>query len=506
MIKIFNASQIRDADSYTISHEPIHSIDLMERAAEKIVEELINLYKEKVPFAIFCGSGNNGGDGLAVARLLSLKDYKVEVYFAKISNRFSDDFSINLDRLKQIKTLNISEISDKVQLPAFNKNTVLIDALFGSGLTRPLTGFSAEIVNYLNNLHCDIISIDIPSGLFGEENSSQQNAIVKAKYTLTFEFPYLSFFFPENEEYVGTFKVLPIGIHPDYVNNTQCNRFFIQQEDIIKYYKVRKNFSHKGQFGHALLLAGNYGTAGANILAARGCLRSGIGLLTCHVPKCNVQILQMSVPEALLSVDDEQFVISNLPEFAKFNIAAIGPGIGFDEKTEIAVKTLITHFKKPIIFDADAITILGKNKNWLDLISENSVFTPHIKEFERLAGPSENNFRRNERQIKFSVKYKCFVVLKGAYTAITTPDGKCFFNSTGNPGMAKGGSGDVLTGILLALSAQGYPIEDAVIMAVYLHGLAGDIAAEKFGQTAMTSGDIVSGIADAFRKIESNKL
>jgi NAD(P)H-hydrate epimerase len=499
-MKIFKSAQIREADAFTIANEPVSSIELMERAASGLVSEIIKLYQYDTIFIIFCGPGNNGGDGLALARLLTEKKYSVEVFIPKISNRFSDDFTINFNRLKQFKNIEIFEISDKNSFPKFQKNTVIIDALFGSGLTRPLSGFSCEIVDFLNNSGCEIVSVDIPSGLSGEENFEENKTVIKAAYTLTFEFPFLSFFLPENEDFIGDFKIIPIGIHPEFIKKTETEYFYIEKDEIQSKLKKRKKFSHKGNYGHGLLLAGSYGKAGACTLATRSCLRTGIGLLTAHVPKCNYQIQQITNPEAMLTIDAEENFIAELPDLSKYNAAAIGPGIGFSKKTKFLLKDLILNFKHPIVFDADAITILGENKNWLAEIPENSVFTPHPKEFERLVGTSENNFQRNRMQIEFSKKYKCFVVLKGAYSSISTPDGKCFFNSAGNPGMAKGGSGDVLTGMILAMLAQNYLPEDAVLLSVYFHGLAGDLAAEKLGQISMTSADLCDFISKAFTK------
>ena len=449
---------------------------------------------------MFCGLGNNGGDGLAIARLLHPKNYKIEVIIVRHSDKQSEDFSINLERLKQIPDVKITEIIEGDSFPVINSDEVVIDSLFGSGLTKPVKGFTAEVIEHLNNTKANIISIDVPSGLFCDESSIKSaSAIIKANYTLTFQLPKLAFLLAENEHYVGSWKILPIGLSKDYINNAATSDYFTDISDIHKIYKPRNKFSHKGNYGHALLVSGSYGKMGAAVLASKACLRSGVGLLTTHVPKCGYLILQSTVPEAMVSIDYSDIQFSDLIDFADYNAVAVGPGIGTYPETQKALNLLIEDISLPLIIDADAINILGENRAWLTSVPKNSIFTPHPKEFERLTKKTDNNFYRLALQKEFSVKYGVYVILKGAHTAITTPEGNCYFNPTGNPGMATAGSGDVLTGILLGLMAQNYNSFEASVMAVFIHGLAGDIAACEKGYESLIAGDIIQNLGNAFR-------
>lgn len=493
-MKIFKAAQVRDADLYTIENEPILSINLMERAAKRCTEKIIELFDSKNNIKIFAGPGNNGGDGLAIARLLSQKKYSVQVFILKFTGNFSEDFKTNRKRLENINNVCVNEIFNIADFPKINKNDIIIDAIFGSGLTRPLTGFVKNVVEKINSLHSKVIAIDIPSGLSGEQNDIKKQTIIQANYTLTFEFPFLSFFHPESEKFIGWFHIIPIGISKEYVKNTKSDFYYIEATDISSKIKKRTKFSHKGTFGHTLIIAGSYGMAGACIFASKAAQKSGVGLVTAVVPKCNYQILQIASPETMLIIDENEKFITKLPELEKYNSIAIGPGIGFGEETKDLLKKLIKKTDKPIIFDADAITILGNNKEWLNNVPINSIFTPHPKEFERIAGKWSFDYEKINLQIKFSKKYKSFVVLKGANTSITTPEGKCYFNSTGNPGMATGGSGDVLTGIIAAITAQDHSIEDALILAVYFHGKAGDNALQKMNESSITASDIINNL------------
>jgi len=362
---------------------------------------------------------------------------------------------------------------------------------------------AADIVKAINETKAEVISIDIPSGLMGEDNSANDlSAIIKANYTLTFEFPKISFLFPENNTYVGHWEVLPIGLHKQAIQQTDSNFMYLSKDFIAGKIKKREKFSHKGTYGHALLIAGSYGKMGAAVLASRACLRSGVGLLTTHIPRLGYEIMQNSVAEAMASIDDSDIVFSSLPELTNYTAIGIGPGIDKKEVTHLALVELMYAKPSKLVLDADAINILAENMLEITLLPENTILTPHPKEFERLAGPFENTYGRLQLQLQFSVQYKVIVICKGAHTCITFPDGKVFFNSTGNAGMATGGSGDVLTGIILGLLAQEYSIQDAALVGVYLHGLAGDLAARRLGQHAMIAGDIIDELGEAFLSLE----
>lgn len=501
-MKILPIEKIREADAYTLKHEPIADIDLMERAATELFEWIEAKTDPDKKINIICGLGNNSGDGFAVARMLKNAEFEVEVFIVLYADKMSPSCKTNYERVKKMNTIKITELREKDRVPEFTENEVVIDAIFGSGLTRPVTGFIGNIVDQINESKAIVISIDAPSGFFCDTtNTTNDGSIIKADYTLTIQFPKYGFLFPENDEYVGHWEVLPIGLHPEFIDQVEVKNHFITIKDCKEIIKPRKKFAHKGIYGHGLLIAGGYGKMGAAVLAAKAGLKAGAGLITTHIPAKGNDIIQTAVPAGMVSIDTNEKVFSEVPDLSKYNAIAIGPGIGTKEPTRKALKLLIQNNNLPVIFDADALNILSENKTWIPFIPENSIFTPHPKEFERLIGPSSDDFERNQLQREFSVKYHVYVILKGAHTVISCPDGACYFNSTGNPGMATGGSGDVLTGILLGLKAQGYTSLETCILGVYLHGLAGDIAAEKWGLEALTAGNITHNLGKAFKKL-----
>ena len=505
-MKILTASQIREADEHTLINEPIKSIDLMERASKACVDWIINKFDNKYNFKIFCGLGNNGGDGLVIARLLKAENYNIEVFKINYSDKCTRDFLSNEKRLRKIKEIKFVDVykNDDLKKIDINPNSIIIDAIFGSGLSKPIDGFVADVVYFVNKSNSIKISIDIPSGLFCEDNSNNNfENILKANITLTFEFPKLSFMFPENSQYIGEFEILPIGLNSEFIANSETMKHFIIKEDVKSILKARNKFSHKGNFGHAFLVAGSIGRIGAAVLASKACLKTGAGLLTTHVPKCGCQILQTILPEAMIDIDENEEIISSFIDISKYSAVGIGPGIGTQKETQNALKLMIQNSCWQMIFDADAINIISENKTWLSFLPKNSIFTPHPKEFERLCGKSINEIDRLEKQLEFSRKYSAFVVLKGAHTSISCPDGNIYFNSTGNPGMATAGSGDVLTGIILSLLVQGYSSKHACILGVYIHGLAGDLAADVIGQESLISTNIIEYLGYAFKNIRN---
>lgn len=498
MQKVFTVDKIRLADQFTIENEPIKSIDLMERAAIACFDWLLERTSKTQSFIVFCGPGNNGGDGLAIARLLSDHNFKVRVFILE-AERYSPDFEINKDRLKNAKGLEVNTLKADADFPQINTQEIIIDALFGSGLSKPLVGLVAELIKYLNQQDVLKIAIDIPTGLFTDKSSESKNAMrFQADYTLSFQFPKLAFFMPENDAFVGDWQVLDIGLSQKYIQETETPYYFIVPNSAKELIRPRAKFSHKGSFGHGLLIAGSLGKMGAAVLAGKAVLRSGAGLVTVHHPKNGLAVIPASVPELMTSIDENETVFSKISELSNYSAIAIGPGLGTAKQSQIAFKRLIQESKVPLVIDADALNILAENKTWLSFLPKDSILTPHIKEFGRLVGEVDTDFDRLEKQIAFSKTHQVYLILKGAHTSIASPDGKVFFNSTGNPGMATGGSGDVLTGILLGLKAQNYTSLHASILAVFLHGLAGDFAAENKGQVSLIAGDIVESIPEAF--------
>jgi ADP-dependent NAD(P)H-hydrate dehydratase / NAD(P)H-hydrate epimerase len=503
-MKVFDAKQIHEIDEYTIRHEPVTSIDLMERAATACVNWITSRILPGEHIKVFAGPGNNGGDGWAIARLMAdLGCTHIDLYLLQISQIISADSVINRRRLESQRKVGIFEISSESDFPVIEKRDVVIDALFGSGLSRPLGGLSASLVDLINASGSRILSIDIPSGMHGEDNTLYTGAIVRASDTLSFEFPKRSFFYAENVAFTGDWHILPIGLHPRIISEKHTPFQYLTFADVRGIFRKRNRFSHKGTYGHALLIAGSYGMMGAAILASRACLKAGVGLLTSHVPRIGYPIMQGIVPESIYSVDSSDRFFSEVPAKKEYSATAIGPGIGADPVTVQAFEVLLRSSVLPLVIDADALNILASNPDLYQLLPAGSILTPHPGEFDRMAGASENGFRRNERQIEFAVIHKVIVVLKGACSSIAMPDGTCFFNSTGNPGMATAGSGDVLTGIILSLLAQGYPPTEVALLSTFVHGLAGDLAAMETGQQALIASDIVDNLGKAFLKIEN---
>ncbi len=502
MIKILPVEKIRDADAYTIKNEPIASIDLMERAVFQCFEWIIKKKPTQKSIKIFCGTGNNGGDGLVLARLLAAAKFNIETYIVRFSKKSSADFQTNYERLKSMQQSNILDIIELNDIPSISPEDLVIDALFGSGLTKPPEGIAASTIMAINQSKAIVISIDIPSGMFSDSlTDTRKGPVVFADYTLTFELPKFSFFFPESDVMIGQWHVLPIGLSSVFINAEKVNHYLIEQQDVSTILIPRKRFSHKGQYGHALLLSGSCGKMGAAVLASQACLRAGAGLLTTHIPQVGYNIIQTAVPEAMVSIDESETHLTGINNIENFDAVAIGPGIGQAEETAGALKNIIQTVRKPFILDADALNILSENKTWLSFLPAGSILTPHPREFERFAEKATNSMDRNEIQRQFSIKYGVYVILKGAFTCISTPQGNCFFNPTGNPGMATAGSGDVLTGILLGLMAQGYSSIDTCILGVYLHGLAGDYAAKQKSPEAMIASDITANLGRAFKQL-----
>ncbi len=499
MVKVLTAEQIREADHYTIEHEPIASVDLMERAASKIFEYLIENFPAVESYSIFCGVGNNGGDGLVLARLLVEKGIKTEVFILEFSKSYSPDFQTNLDRLSH-KPLFLNEKDHAFQLPP---DSVVIDAIFGTGPSRAVEGFTAKVIDQLNEHPNYTIAIDLPSGIFAEENPDlAKRSVIKADLSLTFQFPKLCCLQAECAPYIGAWDLIDIGLHQDFIEKAETPYYYFTHSDAAVILKKRNAFTHKGEQGRAFMLLGSKGKMGAAVLSSMACLRSGVGLLTVQIPKIGYTILQSTVPEAMVVCDKEEDLLSELITDVTFNAIGIGPGIGKGEETQNLLKLLIQQSSTPMVIDADALNILAENRTWLSFLPKGSILTPHPLEFKRLTEDWNTDLEKIEIQRDFSRRFGVYVVLKGRHTSISTPDGRIYFNSTGNPGMATAGSGDVLTGILTSFLAQGYAPEQAALLGVYLHGLAGDFAAEERSVEAMIAGDIVEYLGEGFKAIQ----
>lgn len=496
-MELYTAKQIRRWDQFTMEHEPVSSIDLMERAATRCVDWMVQRGLHKRNFLIFCGKGNNGGDGLAIARLLVQRGTAVEVYILEFGRKGSPDFQTNLLRLHELP-VNIHFLQSTEQFHDIPKEKVVIDALFGSGLNKPLDGLAAQLALHINQSGVQVISIDVPSGLFTDQ-SSIGYPVVRSSHTLTFQVPKVAFLFQENAQFIGVVHVLDIGLDARF-HQKEVPFAHTVTHDLVKcIYTPRNRFAHKGNFGHALLIGGSYGKIGAVLMATWACLRTGAGLTTTYIPACGYNILQGGAPEAMVITDEHPSFITSLPSSPdKYTVIGIGPGLGTEEMTLRAIGQLLGSSPKSLVIDADGLNCLAKDPSLLSQLLPHSILTPHPKEFDRLFGSCSNDFERMERARMKAVELQVVIVLKGHHTLIVTPSGQLYFNTTGNAGLAKGGSGDVLTGMITALVAQGYQPLHAALLGVYMQGAAADHAINTHSQEALIASDIINNIGVVF--------
>jgi NAD(P)H-hydrate epimerase len=470
----------------------------MERACRAFITWITERFHALSKVGIVCGTGNNGGDGLGIARMLKEWGYSVNVWVVRGPMKESEDFKINLERLsgKGVAVYDITTASDK---GLFTSCDVLIDAILGSGLSRKPEGIYAQVINCFNQADATKVAVDIPSGLMADQHSEEP--VARVQYTVSFQLPKLAFLLPGNYQYTGEWTLVDINLNRNFIKDAVTDRFLVTQKDIKRLVKPRSRFDHKGTFGHAMLVTGSFGKMGAAVLSARAALRSGPGLVSVHVPRCGYEIMQTSVPEAMVQVDNSDSYFTAIEMIEGYNVLGIGPGLGMHEQTVKALITLLQRSAKPVVIDADGLNILSMQANKTEIVPSGSILTPHVKEFKRLVGEWANDYERLDKQKAFAAELKSVVLVKGAYTTIATPDGKLYFNETGNPGMATGGTGDVLTGILTGLMAQGYSAVDAALIGVYVHGLAGDLAAAEKGMISLVASDLIDHLPAAFKLV-----
>jgi NAD(P)H-hydrate epimerase len=494
-MQIFATEQIRAWDEYTIQQEPITSVDLMERAATACYEWLLQQHYKGRSFTIFCGKGNNGGDGLVIARLLAQSNHSVTVYILEFGHKGTEDFQINLARLHET-TAVIRFISSSATLHSIPAADVVIDALLGSGVNRPADGLTASLIQHINKSGNEVIAIDIPSGLH-VDHSAKGNIVIKARYTLSFQCFKPAFLMPENAESIGEVHLLEIGLHPGFLALQDSPFELIDQSMVRTLIRPRNPFDHKGDYGHAAIIAGSYGMMGAAVLCVRACLRSGVGKLTCHIPESGYTIMQVSAPEAMCKTGEDHAPT----ELGKYDTIGIGPGLGSHTENNRLLHAVFEQNRRAMVIDADGLNTISQDKALLTRIPPGSILTPHPKEFERLFGKTANDYERIQTALQKAAEYNLYIVLKGRYTFIASPDGKGYFNSSGNPGMATGGTGDVLTGIITGLLAQKYSSLHAAIAGVYLHGHAGDLAASYASQPSLIAGDLIEFLGQAYQSL-----
>ncbi len=496
-MKLFSKEQIYEADRITEKKQEIQSAELMERAAVQIFNWMhLRMQGAPVKIHLFCGIGNNGGDGIALARHLQEHGYHIAVYVVNYSKTRSKDFLVNLERLKSRKVWPEFLDSD-ASFPEIGKDDIIVDAIFGIGLNRAPAKWVVRLMGHLHASEAFILSVDLPSGLFTDRTVENDAAVIRSNYVLSFQAPKLVFFLPETGGYLEQWEVLDIGLDPEYLAETDTAFRIIGKNEVLPMYIPRKKYSHKGSYGHALIIGGSIGKIGAVHLAAKSCLRVGSGLVTALVPECGALPLQTNLPEAMVATANGTTHINDFTAPITANAFAIGMGLGTEAKTKKAFSDFLKKTDAPLVLDADALNLLAQNKDLQKQLPKRTVLTPHEKELERLIGSWENDFEKLEKAMAFAARLDCILVIKGAHT-ITIDGDKGYVNTTGNPGMATAGSGDVLAGMIAGLMAQGYAPLNATIFGVYLHGRAGDIAIEDKGYQALIASDITDAIGAAY--------
>lgn len=497
-MKIFEVKHLAQADQITIKNEGITSAELMERAATGVFREIHRqLNHDQIPIKIFCGIGNNGGDGLVVGRLLREEGYNVAVYIVNFTKDRTPDFLLNYNRLKDMGKPSPILLQSESDFPPIPSTDFVIDAIFGIGLNRAAEGWVAALIKHINKSGAFVLSIDMPSGLFANKATSSEDVVIKANYTITFQAPKLVFYLPQTAEYAGDIQVLDIGLDQEYLNSVSPAAHLIDKEEALKLYIPRKVFSHKGDYGHSLIIGGSYGKIGSILLSATSALRTGAGLVTIYTPQCGYQILQSGLPEAMVITDEGEKELSNIKFDLDPDIICFGMGAGTSETTFKTFESLLRSLQKPMVIDADGLNMLSQNIELLELIPPKSVLTPHPKELERLIGKWKDDLEKIDKAKKFSKKHDVVLVMKDAKTLVIY-DEDVYINNTGNPGMATAGAGDVLAGVITGLISQNYLPLNAAVLGTYIHGKAGDIAATKLSYQGMIAGDITLNIGNAF--------
>ena len=497
-MKIFSKEQIYQGDKITEQRHELPPAKLMERAGLQIFNWMhARMQGAQVPIHVFCGIGNNGGDGLVLARHLTTHGYNVVVYVVNCGNGRSKDFLISYDKIKEVTKNWPSLLKCEDDFPQIHKDDIIVDAVFGIGLNRPVDDWIKALFKHWLASKAFTLSVDIPSGLYTDKPTDDKDGIVKANYTLSFQTPKAVFFLPQTAQYTVQWDVIDVGIDREYLMSTETEFEVISKNEVLPIYKPREKFAHKGTYGHGLIIGGSYGKIGAVQLTTRSVLAAGAGLVTAYVPKCGYTPLQTALPEAMVLTDDNEVIVTDIQFDIQPNAIGIGIGFGTSETTVKAFKKFLTSNKIPLVIDADAINILAAHNDLLKLVPENSILTPHPKELERLIGEWTDDFDKLNKASEFSKKHRIIVVIKGAHTISVAGDKK-FINVTGNPGMATAGTGDVLTGILTGLLCQGYSPVDATLFGVYLHGRAGDLAIEKFGYQSLLAGHVIDYLGEAY--------
>lgn len=489
MKRVVTASLMKHLDKHTIETYGVPSMVLMERAALAVVEELQTWDVRRV--LVVCGNGNNGGDGIAVARLLKCKGICVEIYQPAENGRKSQDCIL---QEKIARSYDVRWINN----PEWSEYTTIVDAIFGVGLARTVEGAFADAIRRMNVAPANVLAVDIPSGI-DTDTGQVLGVAVRAQATVTFAFAKPGHFLAAGAEYGGKILIRDIGIYETEGKTAgDLDTYFVDEQDLIRIPK-RPEGGNKGTFGKILLAAGSEGMAGAAYLSGLAAMRTGCGMVKIVTPEKNRAILQTLVPEAMLSgyQNEDEAVDALKRGLAWADTVGVGPGLGQGPISERMVQYLLENCTHPLVMDADALNLISKNKEWLDMKKCPVTITPHLGEMSRLCGISIEMIKADSLKMArdFASKYQLQCILKDARTCVALPDGTAYLNTTGNSGMATAGSGDVLCGILLGLLAQKTPYKYAGALAVWIHGKAGDQCSEQSGPGFLMAGDLIEELS-----------
>lgn len=517
-MKVLTSRQMKDIDREAIEEIGLIGPILMENAGFQIFQAMKDRFPEiqKEKIVIVAGKGNNGGDGLVVARHLFNKGCVCEVLLLAEKSELKGDAALNARIAEKtgVKIIEVTTLNQwKVHKKKIYQSTLIVDAIFGTGLRKPASGLHAVVIEDINRSRAFRIAVDIPSGL-SSDTFQIIGPCVRADLTVTLAAPKIAHIFPPSEECVGQLVVADIGIPPFLLDTKELNLELVEREMLLPYFRRRAKDTHKGTYGHLFILSGSLGKTGAAVMAGKAALKMGAGLVTVGTPESCLPIVARSMfelmteplpqtPEKTLSADALDRVLSLLEGK---DALLVGPGISTHPSTSELVFSILPKIEVPMILDADVLTILAQKPGLLKSICAPAVLTPHPGEFARLLQISVKDVIRNKLELapQFAQKFGVYLVLKGYRTLTATPEGTVHINPTGNPGMATAGSGDVLSGMIASMIIQEKNLHDAVLAAVYIHGLSGDIGARKLGERPLTAGNIITHLPSALKTMSSD--
>lgn len=506
MLKIYNQD-----NTFALEHQSTSlggaysSLDLCEQLANAFCAQFQRDFKGAHRVIVFAGPGANGAVALAIGRILSAFGHNVESVVLNPTGLLTDDCLINFRRMVDAG-LAAREVTTSFNPPVIGARDIVIDGICGIDLAVPFEGDLAQVSRYINTKARVILAVDIPSGLMAEDNASNHlDNVIRATYTYTFHGPKLSFLLADTAQYVGEWKVVDIGLESSLPQGASGVRSFVfTASDFEGAIPPRKRHTHKYNYGKVALIAGSQGMMGAALLAGRSCMRSGVGHLTLHVPKGAEMMVHVALPEALVQSDKSAQYFTMFENAASYDAIAVGPGLGRQFDSAAALDGLLALYRKPLLIDADAIHILAANNDLLAKLPEDTIITPHAGELDALVGASSSDYERLMKAKELAIKYKIIIVLKGAYTATCSKNGNVVFNASGNPGMATAGTGDVLTGCMLALLGRGFRPLHAALFANYICGYAGDLYSQEYSQESLMASDVVANIPRVFKYFKSS--